>query len=75
MGWHGNKQAWCRALICASPAPFLKILVSGVSAGCSGVSPQATGLAPGHATARAQQQVPGNGCHLACVQALSRDTS
>ena len=38
---------------------------------------QATGLAPGHATARAQaqQHVPGNGCHPACVQAVSRDAS
>jgi hypothetical protein len=27
IGWHGNKQAWCRGLIFASPAPFLKILV------------------------------------------------
>jgi len=38
---------------------------------------QASGLAPGHATARAlaQQHVPGNGCHLACVQAVSRGTS
>ena len=36
-----------------------------------------TGLAPGHATARAlaQQQAPGNGCRLACVQSVSRDTS
>jgi hypothetical protein len=27
IGWHGNKQAWCRGLVFASPAPFLKILV------------------------------------------------
>jgi len=27
IGWHGDKQAWCRGLMFASPAPFLKILV------------------------------------------------
>ena len=38
---------------------------------------QATGLAPGHATARAlaQQHVPGNGCHLACIQGVPGGSS
>jgi len=35
--------------------------------------PKPPGLAPGHATARAlaQQHVPTNGCHLACIQGVA----
>jgi hypothetical protein len=36
MGWHGT-QAWCRGLICASPASFLKILWSGARP-CSAIT-------------------------------------
>ena len=43
-----------------------------------GVSPShRPTLAPGHATARAlaQQQVPANGCHLACIQGVPGGSS